>query len=111
MEVAKCNHMYTECCVEGASAQDQLHKKPLKTFGFGTKCAGFLCQAVSCCSDLAWPVIFQSNSSNRPYDFKSRLIWVQTGNINLQIGTLVTCAEIGDVLLDLFKVQFLFLGS
>ena len=35
------------------------------------------------------------------FDFTSRLIWVQPGNINLQVGPLVTRAEIGDVLPNL----------
>lgn len=43
------------------------------------------------------------------FDLTSRLIFIQPGNVNLQVGSLVTRAEIGDVLLNLSQVQFLLL--
>jgi len=45
------------------------------------------------------------------YDFAGRLIWVQAGNINLQVGPLVTRSKVGDVLLDLSQIQLLLFGG
>ena len=45
------------------------------------------------------------------YDFTSRPIRVQSGNINLQFGPLIALAKKCDVLLNLSQIKFLFLSG
>jgi hypothetical protein len=42
-------------------------------------------------------------------DLPSRLLRVQSGYVNLEVGPLIALAEIGDVLFDFSQAQFLFL--